>query len=125
MFTIRSRPATTLNAPITRNSSVASRPSARAESRPSAFTGETARSHRFAAITSIASRVTRSETAVPSATPPTFEIRTRFTRAVSPKDDCASRRSMNTIGRRSQFPFPTSPTIASTRRYTIVWFVVP
>jgi len=65
------------------------------------------------------------ESATPSATPPAFETRTRFTRPGSRNDAWASRRSMKTIGRRSQFPFPESATIASTRRYTIVWFVVP
>ena len=125
MFTMRRRPATTLNAPMTRNSSVASRPSWRALSRSSAFTGDATRLQRFSAMTRVAARVTAAESPTPSARPPTFEMRTRFTRPDSRNDDWASRRSMKTIARRSQFPFPSSLTTASTRRYTIVWFVVP
>src|SRR5881396_3101968 len=75
MFTMRRMPARIPKAPITRNSSVASRPIWTAWAMPSAFTEWTRKSRWWIAMLRRRFVVTLSATPRPSATPPMFEIR--------------------------------------------------
>ena len=94
MFTMRRMPARIPKAPITRNSSVASRPIWTAWAMPSAFTEWTRKSRWWIAMLRRRFVVTLSATPRPSATPPMFEMRIWLIASLSLNATWALRRSM-------------------------------